>query len=248
MLVMNELTIWDKIKSHPARIFVVGLVVVAVFSIGYIFGRNTQQVVHLDDGRIIGIGEAQRIANDVNFNLFWEVWEMVQDDHLRGPASEKDLFYGAINGLVEGIGDPYSDFFDPREADQFEADLEGKFEGIGAEIGIRDEQLVIVSPLSGSPAENAGILAGDKIYFIDGVDTRGMAIDEAVGRIRGQRESIVVLTVSHDGIQEVEDISIKRDVIELSSVEWEIDEDGVAVIQISLFNEDKARNFNNAVL
>ncbi|MEK7529922.1 MAG: hypothetical protein AAB570_03295, partial [Patescibacteria group bacterium] len=124
------------------------LVVAAVFSVGFMIGRENPQTVRLDDGRVIGIGEARRLSDDVEFGLFWEIWEMLQDDYLRGPAPEKDLFYGAINGLVEGLGDPYSEFFDPREADIFESDLEGKFEGIGAEIGIRDDQLVVVSPLA----------------------------------------------------------------------------------------------------
>ena len=99
----------------------------AVFSVGFMIGRENPQTVRLDDGRVIGIGEARRLSDDVEFGLFWEIWEMLQDDYLRGPAPEKDLFYGAINGLVEGLGDPYSEFSDPREADIFESDLEGKF-------------------------------------------------------------------------------------------------------------------------
>ncbi len=224
------------------------LVVAAVFSVGFMIGRENPQTVRLDDGRVIGIGEARRLSDDVEFGLFWEIWEMLQDDYLRGPAPEKDLFYGAINGLVEGLGDPYSEFFDPREADIFESDLEGKFEGIGAEIGIRDDQLVVVSPLADSPAEIMGILAGDSIYLIDGVETAGMSVDEAVRRIRGPRGSMVVLTVSHNGIETIEDITITRDVIRLHSVTWDVTDDDIAIIRIAFFNADTAGLFNEAVI
>ena len=224
------------------------LVVAAVFSVWFMIGRENPQTVRLDDGRVIGIGEARRLSDDVEFGLFWEIWEMLQDDYLRGPAPEKDLFYGAINGLVEGLGDPYSEFFDPREADIFESDLEGKFEGIGAEIGIRDDQLVVVSPLADSPAEIMGILAGDSIYLIDGVETAGMSVDEAVRRIRGPRGSMVVLTVSHNGIETIEDITITRDVIRLHSVTWDVTDDDIAIIRIAFFNADTAGLFNEAVI
>src|SRR3989338_9014484 len=201
-----------KIKQQQPIVWAVaGLVVTAVFSVGFAVGRTQTQSVVLEDGSVIGLKEVRERANDVEFALFWEVWDMLQNDYLRGPVPEKDLFYGAVNGLVDGLNDPYSEFFDPREADVFESDLEGKFEGIGAEIGIRENQLVIVSPLVDSPAEHAGIQAGDNIYFIDDVDTAEMSVDEAVRLIRGPRGSTVVLTVSHNGIEKVEEVSIVRD-------------------------------------
>ncbi|OGL70354.1 hypothetical protein A3C17_04140 [Candidatus Uhrbacteria bacterium RIFCSPHIGHO2_02_FULL_53_13] len=238
-----------KIKQQQPIVWAVaGLVVTAVFSVGFAVGRTQTQSVVLEDGSVIGLKEVRERANDVEFALFWEVWDMLQNDYLRGPVPEKDLFYGAVNGLVDGLNDPYSEFFDPREADVFESDLEGKFEGIGAEIGIRENQLVIVSPLVDSPAEHAGIQAGDKIYFIDDVDTAEMSVDEAVRLIRGPRGSTVVLTVSHNGIETVEEISIVRDVIRIDSVTWEVTDDGVAVIRIAFFNADTAALFNRAVV
>lgn len=237
------------LTKRPWLLGVVVLVVVVIsFASGVLLARNQQQTFTLEDGSVIGIGEIQRIAEDVDFQMFWDVWNILQEDYLRGPVSEKDLFYSALDGLVQGVGDPYSRFFDPREAEGFQTDLEGKFEGIGAEIAIRDNWVVVVSPLSGSPAINAGVKAGDTVYMIDGVETRGMSIDEAVRRIRGPGGSVVTLTVSHDGMDEVVEIQITRDVIEISSVEWEVREDGIAVINIFFFNEDTARNFNKAVI
>ena len=223
------------------------LVVAAVFSVGFMIGRENPQTVRLDDGRVIGIGEARRLSDDVEFGLFWEIWEMLQDDYLRGPAPEKIYFMGLSTDLLRAWRSVQR-VFDPREADIFESDLEGKFEGIGAEIGIRDDQLVVVSPLADSPAEIMGILAGDSIYLIDGVETAGMSVDEAVRRIRGPRGSTVVLTVSHNGIETIEDITITRDVIRLHSVTWDVTDDDIAIIRIAFFNADTAGLFNEAVI
>ncbi len=223
------------------------IVIVVSLGIGMAIGRNSQQVVELEDGRVLGIGEVRQLAEDVNFQMFWEVWDTLQEDFLYGPVSEKDLFYSALSGLVDGAGDPYSRFFAPKAASDFQTDLEGKFEGIGAEIGIKDDRVVVVAPLPDSPAIKAGIKAGDIIYLIDDVDTSGMAVEEAVGLIRGIGGTTVVLTVSHDGLDDVVEIPIVRDTIEISSVEWEITEDNIAVINLYFFNEDTARNFNKAV-
>ncbi|NQV12020.1 S41 family peptidase [Candidatus Uhrbacteria bacterium] len=227
-------------------IFVV--IVVLSFAAGAAFVRDQQSTFTLEDGSVVGIGEVQRMAEDVDFQMFWDVWKILQDDYLRGPVSEKDLLYSALDGLVQGVGDPYSRFFNPEDAQGFETDLEGKFEGIGAEIAIKDDRVVIVAPLAGSPAITAGIKAGDTVYLIDEADTTGMSIDEAVRRIRGPGGSIVTLTVSHDGMDDIVEVPITRDVIEISSVEWEVRDDGVAVIDIFFFNEDTARNFNKAVV
>ncbi|MBI2476722.1 S41 family peptidase [Candidatus Uhrbacteria bacterium] len=239
--------LWNKIFAKPRNWGVGILLAVVFFAVGYIAGQS-RGVVRLEDGSVIGIGEAAQRSADVEFDLFWDVWDLLQKEYLRGPVSEKDLFYGALSGLVDGLDDPYSDFFNPEEADEFEHDLEGTFEGIGAEIGIRDEQLVVVAPLKNSPASRAGVQAGDKIYLIDDEETIGMSVDEAVRRIRGPRGTTVTLTLSHDGIEAVEEVEIERDVIEISSVEWELRDDGIAVIRVFFFNEDTARHFNDAVV
>ena len=226
-----------------------GVVALAiVFALGILVGRQTPKNVVLEDGSVIGIGEFNQIESDVHFSQFWEVWRLLQEDYIYGPVSDKDLFYGAIAGLVEGLDDPYSVFFDPEEADEFQTDLNGSFEGIGAEIGLRDGQVVIVSPLTGSPAEQAGVKAGDAIHLVDDIETFGMSIEEAVRVIRGPKGTTVTLTVTRDTEDGIIEIPIKRDTIEISSVEWEIRDDGIAVIDIFAFNDDTSRNFNRAVV
>lgn len=204
--------------------------------------------VTLTDGTVLGYGEVQRIVDDVDFALFWEVWDQLKNDHVYGPASDKDLFYGALEGLVAGVGDPYTSFFDPVEATDFQTDLSGQFEGIGAEIGLRDGQVVIVAPLQDSPAQAAGVQSGDAILLIDDLDTYGMSIEDAVRNIRGPENTTVVLTVAREGADELIEIPIERGVIELSSVEWQIDEDGIATIQLYAFNQDTAARFNEAIV
>lgn len=244
----------DSKKSTQWPVWLMGVVagaalLTALFG-GIFLGREVlpPRTVQLEDGQVLGIGEVSRIADDVDFDLFWEVWEQVQNDHIYGPVSEKDLFYGALEGLVSGLGDPYTNFFDPREASEFQTDLSGQFEGIGAEIGKRDGQIVIVSPLQDSPAQSAGVQAGDAILLIDELDTFGMTIEDAVRNIRGPKGTTVVLTVARENEESVVEIPIRRDVIELRSVEWDIREDGIAVINLFAFNEDTARLFNEAVV
>jgi carboxyl-terminal processing protease len=137
-------------------------------------------------------------------------------------------------------------FFDPEITEEFNQELEGSFEGIGAEIAIKKDRLTIVSPLEGSPAKAAGLRSGDKVYAIDGEDTAGISLDQAVNNIRGPKGSEVVLSVSRDGIEEVEDVTITRDTIKIQSVKWEMKGD-IAYINLSYFHTDTEDAFSKAV-
>ncbi len=229
---------------------VLALATAIVFALGLLVGRIAlpPQTVQLEDGRVLGREEMDRLSSDVDFALFWDVWDMLQESYIYGPVAEKDLFYAAIDGLVEGVNDPYTSFFDPKEASDFQTDLSGQFEGIGAEIGLRDEQIVIVSPLKDAPAQRAGVQAGDAVHLIDQTETYGMTIEEAVRAIRGPKGTTVTLTVTRDGAPDPMEISIRRDVIEIASVEWELRDDGIAVVNLFAFNEDTARAFNDIVV
>ena len=137
-----------------------------------------------------------------------------------------------MKGLVWSLGDQHSTFFDPVTAAAFAEELSGSFEGIGAEIEVKDDQLQIVAPLPESPAERAGLMAGDAILAIDGLDTAGMASDEAVKHIRGPKDTDVTLTIRR-GEDEARDVVITRDTIEIDSVTYQLRDDGIAVITIS---------------
>src|SRR3989338_7445908 len=155
------------------------VLVLTAFVSGYRIGayQGARTVVPEGEGRVVGVGEVPKeLMGDVEFRLFWDVWNEVKDRFYRRPVSDKDLFYGALEGLVRGAGDPYSTFFDPRDTELFNQELEGSFEGVGMEIGIRDGQLQVIAPLPDTPAERAGLMPGDKIYLIDDEDTTEMSL------------------------------------------------------------------------
>lgn len=215
-------------------------------------------------GKILGKygqGRADLLTQDVNFDLFWDVWDVLEKQYVsKDKINEKELFYGAVSGMVDAVGDPYTVFMDPKLAQEFAESLSGTFEGIGAEIGIRDEILTIIAPLPDTPAQKSGLLAGDKVYAIDGESTAGISTDEAVSKIRGPKDTNVILTISRDGFDEARDITITRGTIVVKSVETVIKDgetgeakptktkDGdVYVLEITNFNDDTSALFNQAV-
>ncbi|HBO99654.1 TPA: hypothetical protein DD617_00510 [Candidatus Uhrbacteria bacterium] len=242
----------SRIRLPRTVTFLIVLVcILTSFVFGLFLGR--QQGVRLavpsGEGRVLGQGGKTMTAleKDVDFQLFWNVWNLVKETYYQQPVSDKSLFYGAVMGMVAGLQDPYSVFFDPTAAEEFNKDLTGSFEGVGAEIGIKNHQLQIVAPLPGSPAEAAGIKSGDKIFLIDGKETANMTVEEAISLIRGERGTTVVLTISRDGLKDVMEVSVVRDTIKVNSVRAEMREDGIAVIHMYLFNEDTEPLFTAAV-
>lgn len=209
-------------------------------------------------GRVIGIGTAPPpgYAKDVDFSLFWKTWEDLRSHYYRQPVDERTLFYGALRGLAASVEDPYTDFFEPQAAQAFSDDLNGTFSGIGAEIGVKKGQLQIIAPLSDSPAERAGVRAGDLILKIDGTDALGMQVDEAVQLIRGPKGSTVRLELGRLGDEQATgtrtraeslEVSITRDTIVVKSVTLTSKDNGIFVIEVSSFNEDTTTLFQQAV-
>ncbi len=158
-------------------------------------------------------------SSNVDFESFWKAWNVVNEKYVStdGPDDQKKV-WGAISGLVDSLGDPYSVFFPPEEAEIFESDISGEFQGVGMEIGMKDNTLVVIAPLKGTPAEKAGVLPGDKIIKIDDTISADMPIGEAVKLIRGPKGEAVVLTVIRDGEKEPLDISIIRGVITIPTI------------------------------
>ncbi|MCF7905570.1 S41 family peptidase [Candidatus Gracilibacteria bacterium] len=184
---------------------------------------------------------------DVDLSLFWETWNAMDESFLhQDKLKVPQQIYGAIKGLISSLEDPYTVFMTPEETRKFEESISGEFEGIGAEIGIRDEQLLIVTPLKGSPAELAGVRAGDRIFKIDAQTTQGISIEKAVTLIRGPKGEKVVLSVLREGEKNPIDITIVRDNIVVKSLEWEMQDD-VAIMRVSQFGTDLVAEFQEAV-
>lgn len=174
--------------------------------------------------------------------LLEAVYNEIDQNYVGSDVSADELEYGAAKGLTDALGDPNSSFFDPEGATVFQDILTGTFEGIGAEIGFDDDnQLVIIAPLPGFPAEKAGLAAGDTILQIDGEETFGLTLDEAVLKIRGEAGTAVVLTIARGEENTLSEISITRSKIKVDSVSSEtIERDGttLGVMSINRFSDD----------
>jgi carboxyl-terminal processing protease len=176
--------------------------------------------------------------NGLDLSLFEKVYKMIKDEYVEPPQETTNLEYGAIKGLVAGLGDPNSNFMDPEETKAFQENLTGTFEGIGVELAIRESELTIVAPLSGSPAEREGIKSGDVIIAIDETDSSTITLDQAVLMIRGKGGTQVTLHITRKGEFEAKEFKITREEINIESITSEIREDGVGVISIVRFGED----------
>jgi carboxyl-terminal processing protease len=190
-----------------------------------------------------------RLQKDVDFNLYWELWDALREKYVdKDGLNEKKMFYGSLAGLAASLGDPYTTFMNPEEYREFENDMAGTFEGIGAEVGMKDDIITVIAPLSDMPAERAGLKAGDQILAVNGTSTLGLNVSEAVGMIRGPKGTTVKLTIYRKGFKETKEYEIVRDVIYVKSVKSEMRDDGIYVIEVSSFNDDTNNLFSQAVI
>lgn len=166
-----------------------------------------------------------------------QAWQILHEDYItRDKLDDQALSQGAIEGMLEALDDPYTSYLDADAYKLGLTGLEGKFEGIGAHVGVRDEKLMIIAPIAGSPADRAGIRAGDIILEVDGQSTAEMSLAEAVLNIRGDKGTTVKLLILHEGETEPVLIEVVRDVIEVPSVRFEMKGD-IALINITNFAE-----------
>jgi len=172
-------------------------------------------------GQVLGMYQMPTDKNidltDVDFRQFWDLWDMLKEKYYEQPVKDKDLFYGAMNGLASSLGDPYTTYFEPKSAESFQAALSGKFEGIGAQLGLKDNKITIIAPLKKSPAEIVGIRAGDVIVKVNDEKVAGWTLTQAVSKIRGPKGTKVKITVDRGGKEKT--FEITRDVINTASVE-----------------------------
>jgi len=186
----------------------------------------------------------------VDMGLFWDVWDYLDDNFIDiNMLNDQEMLYGAIEGMVTALDDPYTEFMDPDETKDFQENMEGELEGIGAELTVEDGELVVVTPFKGSPAEEKGILPGDVIYLIDGEVASEMTVNDAIMAIRGAKGTVVVLTILREGMTEPLVIEIERDTVKVDSVEWELvgENSDIAYISLSQFVDDTTDDFIEAV-
>lgn len=189
----------------------------------------------------------------VDFKLFWETWDMVSKQYVDKKAIDpQKMYYGAIQGMVAALGDPYTVFLPPEQQKYSKEDLGGSFEGVGIQLGFnKDKRLVVVAPLEGTPAKTAGVQPEDLIVKINDKDTTNMALPEAVNLIRGPKGSDIALTVYRDGESDTREFKLTRDTIVVKSVEVSFKKDQnnkeIAVIKLTRFGERTKEEWNEAV-
>lgn len=195
----------------------------------------------------------------VDFSPVWKAWSVIDEKFVPAAVStttsiatstaesNQERVWGMVQGLAASLNDPYTFFLPPVESKQFSDDMTGSFEGVGMEIALRDQAVTVVSPLKGTPAERAGIKSGDKILKIDGTDTRGMDIVNAVKKIRGPRGTAVTLTILREGWDEPKEIKVTRETISVPTLVTTARPDGVFVIQVMSFTANVPDLFRSAL-
>ena len=221
------------------------------FLIGYREGKNKQgsaadKFIPID--RTVIENKFPADGKSIDFTLFWKVWDLLKLKYVdKSSLNAQDLVYGAVKGMLKATGDPYTTFFDPEETKSFAEDIGGSFEGIGAELGMKDNILTIIAPLENSPAEKAGLRAGDKVIKIGDKATTDITVYEAVDLIRGDKGTEVKLTIFHEGDKNTREVAIIRDKIEVKSVKLEFKENGIVYLRINKFGEGTAKEFDDAM-
>jgi carboxyl-terminal processing protease len=209
--------------------------VMLLFFVIFLTAGITAFALTFGDEKVVTVGSERR-----EFEKLYTAYDTLKESYYK-EVDQKKLIDGAINGMLESLGDPYSDYMNEEEAESFHQSISSSFEGIGAEIQEKDGHIVIVSPLKGSPAEKAGLKPNDIVVSVDGKSLQGMSSTEAVMLIRGKKGTKVELTIKRPGIDEPIKMPIVRDTIPLETVYGEMLEDGIAKVQITSFSENTAK-------
>jgi carboxyl-terminal processing protease len=197
------------------------LIVAIAFFVGYWLGITKINVDWQNYKPVLSVLSKEPPAGviSVDFSPFWNVWQSLLANYYdKSKLDQQKMLNGAITGMVQSIGDPFTMYLPPVENSDFKQGLAGQFSGIGAELGTKGKDIIVIAPLDGSPAEKDGIKAGDIIVKVDGVSTVGWDLSKAVTQIRGPQGTPVTLTVVHSNGNKQVDIKIIRDVITVKSV------------------------------
>jgi len=221
-------------QGIPASIFLFFIIGASVM--GFVFGVGFKEA-----GGFSNLNSARQntqLPADLEYGSVEKVYDSLKKSY-DGELSEDKLLEGMKQGLAEATGDPYTVYLSGQEAKEFDESLNGEFQGIGAEIAVKDKQLQVVSPLPDTPAEKAGLRAGDAILEINGTDTQNMTVEEAVSRIRGKSGSKVKLAILRGS--EPEEVMITRGNISIKDATGEILDGKVGYIELRTFGDDSGR-------
>lgn len=228
------------------------LIVAVLLALGAGFAGGAyyvqRQQTQTSDAIITEVANRDGGARAVDFGLFWQVWDKLHEQFVDADMLDaQKLVYGAISGMVDAAGDPYTVFMEPAVSKEFQEEVSGAFSGVGMEIGKRDGLITVIAPIKDSPALQAGIRTGDIILKIDGESTDGWTVEQAVSRIRGKKGTVVNLTVGREGEGKPLEFSITRDTIRIPAVEFKMLPDGTAYVAVLSFNGNVEEEFAAAV-
>lgn len=216
--------------------------------VGYGFGRQGYALEIKRNPPKIEIINQTPVGRRLDFSLFWEVFDQLSQKSIYRPLDGQKALYGAIRGLTESLEDPYTTFLNPTQNESVNSSLAGQYEGIGAELGIKNDQLIIVTPLDDSPAKTVGVRTGDQILKIDGRETAGLSLTEAVSQIRGKAGTPVVLTLRRESGEEPFNLTITRAKITVQSIKWEDKGQEIAYLRVSRFGETTNDEWDRSVI
>jgi len=208
--------------SKQILLIVIAILVIGIsFAVGFSAGFNNRPAI--ETVTALDNKDSGKPAN-VDFGAFWKAWNIINEKFVSSATttSDQDKVWGAIEGLSASLKDPYTVFFPPENAKIFQSEISGNFEGVGMEIGMKDDIITVIAPLKDTPASKAGILSGDRILKINDTQTPGMKVDQAIKLIRGKKGTQVVLTILHEGKKEPIEIKITRDTIAIPTIDTEL--------------------------
>ena len=223
---------------------------VFLFGCGYKIGEYKTSINKIDIQNYSLLNTQPSLSSNktknLDFSLFWETWDKIEQKFIdKKKINSQKMFYGAIKGMVASLEDPYTFFLSPDENKQSKDDLKGRFEGIGAQLGLKDGQIIIIAPLKNSPSQRAGIKAGDFIVKVNNQSTKGWTLPQAVSKIRGPKGTTVRLTIQRGSLPEFTK-DIVREQINIASVELSYEKD-VAYLKLNQFGENTAAEWDKAV-
>lgn len=219
-------------------------------------GLETLQdlAIQISSPRLNAIPEAtdtsltKKTRDAIDFDMFWQVQNTLKNYYYQpDKITDLDMFYGSLKGLANSLDDPYTEFFTPRNKQDFQNRLEGSVEGIGAYVDIKDGRFIIISPLENSPAKAAGLLPNDQVLLVDGRDIKGWLLEDAIAIIRGPSGTKVTLKIYRSSTDRTFEVTIVRAKVETPNIESKTIDGDISYIKVNIFSQDLPQEFASAV-
>ena len=244
----------NKILRYILTGMVAGILLLSVFSGGFAAGYLVKENLPTDflEAPVAPtpapeMTEATPDELDMLFAPFWESWQIVHDDYVDQPVDDLKLMQGAISGMLNSLGDQHTSYMNPHEYMQANSSMEGSYDGIGAWVDSTGDYLAIVSPMPGSPAEEAGLKPGDLVIAIDGEDMTGIDGDLVIRRVLGEAGTTVHMTILREGESKPLEFDVTRAHITIPSAEGELLENNIGYIHIFTFGANTTPELRAAI-